>query len=98
MDYSMKKSIIVMGILLLTTIAFGHPFSGLLGYFHERPAFEFREQSFAVKQGADGRYLYDLTPQKFRAMLDKPTMKTYLNKHTYSFFISEKLGRSFTGS
>lgn len=59
MDYCMKKSIIVMGILFITTSAFGHLFSGLLGYFHERPAFEFREKPFAVKQGADGRYVYD---------------------------------------
>lgn len=90
MDYSMKKLIIVVGILLITTSAFDHPFSGLLSCFHERPAFEFREQPFAVKQGTDGRFVYDLTLQKFRAMLDKPTMKTYLGKSTYSFFNNGK--------
>jgi hypothetical protein len=89
MDYIMRKLIIAVGIFLLTTSAFGHPFSGLLCYFHERPAFEFREKPFAVKQGADGCYVYDLTPQKFKAMLDNPSMRAYLSKYTYSFFIGD---------
>jgi hypothetical protein len=86
----MKKLIIVIGILLFTTSAFGHPFSGLLSIFHERPAFEFRQKPFAIKQGTDGRYVYDLTPQKFKAMLAKPDMRAYLSKYTYSFFIGDR--------
>jgi hypothetical protein len=39
MDYIMKKLIIAIGILLLTTSVFAHPFSGLLGYFHNKPAY-----------------------------------------------------------
>ena len=86
----MKKLIIVFGIWFISSIISAHPFSGLLCYFHERPAFEFRKQSFEGKQGADGRFVYDLTPQKFKTMLDKPTMKTYLSKYTYSFFNGER--------
>ena len=39
MDYIMKKIIIAVGVLLITTSAFAHPFSGLLGYFHDKPAY-----------------------------------------------------------
>jgi hypothetical protein len=75
----------------ITSSVFAHPFGGLLSYFHQRPAYEFREATFAVKQGTDGRYIYDLSPQKFQRMLiDSIWMKDYLSKHTYSFFIGDQ--------
>jgi len=39
MDSIMKKLIIAVGVLIITTSAFGHPFSGLLSYFHNKPAY-----------------------------------------------------------
>ena len=82
----MKKLIFIIAIIL-TANAVSAQLSGLLGYIKERPAYEFSHVPFAVKQGADGRFVYDLTPQKFQQMIDETDwMKDYLSTKTYSFF------------
>jgi hypothetical protein len=86
----MKRLINLFTILLLTNAVSAQLYGGLLNYFYEKPAYEFREEPFAVKQGTDGRFVYDLTPQKFKILLNEKSMKDYLSKKTYSFFSTDK--------
>jgi hypothetical protein len=86
----MKKLIFIIAIIL-TANAVSAQLSGLLGYIKERPAYEFSHVPFAVKQGVDGRFVYDLTPLKFQQMINETTwMKDYLSTKTYSFFKDDK--------
>jgi hypothetical protein len=89
----MKRLFVIIKILLFSSVGlFGHPFDGFLIYFHTKPTFEFFEETFANKHDADGRNVYTLTLQRFKAVTDNSyTAKKYIkfmkyfNPHTYPF-------------
>ena len=85
----MKKLIFIIAIIL-TANAVSAQLSGLLGYIKERPAYEFSHVPFAVKQGADGRFVYDLTPQKFQ-QIQYSTPAVYL----YGYFVFDLIAHLF---
>lgn len=81
----MKKIFVSIGVLLTVSSAFSQPYGGILSYFTERPAYEFRGNAFSWITN-NGVSTYTLTPQKFKAMLGNEQFLKVIDKETYSFF------------
>lgn len=83
----MKKLIVFIGIMLFTGTIFAHPHCGLLGYFHQEPAYEFRS---SICFAYNDQYQYTLTPQKLNVLLKETWVKNYIDTISYSFFSKGK--------
>ena len=85
----MKKMILLITLLLSTITTFGQPYGGLLSYFTERPAFEFRDNSFSWTT-KNSVTTYYLTPQRFGIMLKNELFAKKIDEITYSFWVDSK--------